>query len=290
MNKRKAFTLVELAIVVVVIMVLVVGVLKGASLTQTSRIVGARSFTASSVVPKTEGLVAWYETSTKDSFKGNQAYDSSQIDTWYDISPDSIVRNSSLAEGSKVNKLSRTASSAVTYVEDGINSIPTINFSGSSPITLSSLYQGSLSLSTVFVVFRPTSYLDGHITFFDSYSSGSTYSIGITSSAVTINAGALSALSGSASINLGNDYILAAVFNTTSSAIYLNDPETAITSGDAGSNSLTGLTIGSTKAGAENFPGMISEIIVFNRILKLQERRDIFRYLASKYKITVTSI
>lgn len=291
MNKRKAFTLVELAIVVVVIMVLVVGVLKGASLTQTSRILGARSFTASSVVPKTDGLVVWYETSTKDSFKGDQAYDGGQIDAWYDISPESIVRNSSLTEGSKVNKLSRTASSDVTYVEDGINSVPSVNFSGSSSITLPSFYQGSLSLSTVFVVFRPTAYLSGHITLFDSYSSGSTYSIGVTSSTVTINAGATAVLSGSTSINLGNDYIVAAVFTgSSSSALYLNDPGTAIISGDAGSNSLTGLTIASNKAGGEQFPGMVSEVIVYNRILKLQERRDIFRYLASKYKIVVTNI
>lgn len=288
MNKRKAFTLVELGIVVVVIMVLVVGVLKGASLTQTSRVLGARSFTASSVVPKVESLVAWYETSTKDSFKGNQAYDGGQIDAWYDISPESIARNSNLSEGNKVNKLNRTASSDVTYVEDGINSIPSINFTGSSPITLSSLYQGSSSINTVFIVFRPTAYLNGTITLFDSYSSGSTYSIGISSTAAAINAG--TSLSGSTTINLGNDYILAAVFNSTSSALYLNDPGTAIASNTAGSNSLTGLTIGATKAGTQLFPGMISEIIVYNRVLKLQERRDIFRYLSSKYKITVTNI
>lgn len=289
MNKRKAFTLVELGMVIVVIMVLVVGVLKGASLTQTSRVLGARSFTASSIVPKIEGLIAWYETSTKDSFKSNQAFDSGQLDSWYDINPETFVRNSNLAEGSKVNKLTRTASSSVTYVEDGINSTPSVNFTASSSsFNLSSFYQGSLALSTIFIVFKPTSYLSGDVTLLDSNSSGSISSIGVSSSTVKINAG--TALSGSATINLGNDYIIAAVFNSTSSKIYLNNSETTIASGNAGSNSLTGLTIGSNRLGAESFPGMISEIIIYNRSLNIQERRDIFRYLASKYKITVTGI
>jgi type II secretory pathway pseudopilin PulG len=289
MNKRKAFTLVELGMVVVVIMVLVVGILKGASLTQTSRVLGAKSFTASSIVPKIEGLVAWYEISTKDSFKIGQAYDNGQLDSWYDINPETIIRNSTLAEGNKVNKLTRTASSSVTYVEDGINSTPSVNFTASSSsFSLSSFYQGSLALSTIFVVFKPTSYLSGDITILDSNSSGNISSIAVSSSTVKINAG--TAISGSATINLGNDYIIAAVFNSTSSKIYLNNSETTIASGDAGSNSLTGLTIGSNRLEAERFPGMISEIIIYNRSLNIQERRDIFRYLASKYKITVTGI
>lgn len=282
-HKKTAFTLVELSIVLVVILIIITGVLKGGALTQTSRILGARSITAKSVVPQINGLIAWYETSTKNSLLESQASNATQITTWYDIGSSSTVPTP--------NTLTKAAAANVTYADDGINKVPSILFDGSSSsskITLSSFYQGSSAQNTIFLVFNPSAFLTSHATLFDSISSGSTASIGIQSNAVTINAGTL--LSGSATIETNNSYIVAAYFNGTISKIYMNDSETAISSGDAGSNSLTGLTIGATKSGTEMFAGMISEVIIYDRILAIQERRDVFRYLADKYKITVTGI
>ncbi len=281
-HKKTAFTLVELSIVLIVILIIITGVLKGGALTQTSRILGARSITAKSVVPQINGLVAWYETSTKNSFLESQASNGTQITKWYDIGSSPTVP--------APNTLTKAAAANVTYVDEGINKVPSILFDGSSSsskITLPSFYQGSSAQNTIFLVFNPSS-LTSRATLFDSISSGSTASIGIQSNAVIINAGTL--LSGSATIETNNSYILAAYFNGTISKIYMNDSETAVASGNSGSNALTGLTIGATKSGTEMFTGMISEVIIYDRILAIQERRDVFRYLADKYKITVTGI
>jgi hypothetical protein len=282
-HKKTAFTLVELSIVLTVILIIITGVLKGGALTQTSRILGARSITAKSVVPQINGLFAWYEASTKNSFLESQASNGAQITTWYDIGSSPTVP--------APNTLTKTPAAAnVTYVDEGINKVPSILFDGSSSsskITLLSFYQGSSAQNTIFLVFNPNS-LTSRATLFDSISTGNTASIGIQSNALTINAGNL--LSGSAKIETNNSYIVAAYFNGTISKIYMNDSETAIASGNSGSNALTGLTIGATKSGTEMFTGMISEVIIYDRILAIQERRDVFRYLADKYKITVTGI
>jgi hypothetical protein len=57
-----------------------------------------------------------------------------------------------------------------------------------------------------------------------------------------------------------------------------------------GSNALTGLTIGMDKSGSNGFNGYISEIIIYDRQLKLQERKDVMSYLAKKYRITVANL
>jgi hypothetical protein len=59
---------------------------------------------------------------------------------------------------------------------------------------------------------------------------------------------------------------------------------------NVGNNSLSGLTIGATNAGASGFDARISEVIIFNRVLNVNERKEIFNYLAKKYKIQVVGV
>ena len=73
---------------------------------------------------------------------------------------------------------------------------------------------------------------------------------------------------------------------------YVNDAEniSGATAANSGSNSLNGITIGNNKNNNAGFGGLISEIIIYNRPLKLNERKDVMRYLAKKYKINVNGI
>ena len=281
----KGFTLLELSIVFVIIAILITGVVRGASMVKSSKLSTARSLTAKSIVPDIDGLVAWYETSSVDSLKDSQYFDGARTSEWYDISPGSLA--------SQKNKLTRTASSAVTYKSDGINKIPSIYFSGTaSNISLSSFYQGPTKAATVFVVFRPNSAISALKTIVDGASA--TYSLSINSTVVTLNAGtsvSTGTATNSASFTNGVSYIVAAYFNGASSAAYVNNVITK-TGGaviDAGSaNAFNGIFIGSTKTTASNFfTGFVSEVIVYNRPLKIDERRAVFRYLSNKYKIAV---
>lgn len=294
MKKPAAFTILELSAVLVIIGILIFGITKGVSLVEGSRIKSAQSFTIKSPVADMEGLIAWYESSMKESFKEGEALDGTQISEWRDISAASIV--------AQKNKLTRSASNAVTYRLDGINKTPSIQFSGATTakISLSAFYQGSLPQATVILVFRPNSAVLGS-TIFDGNSA--TSSISLDPTYVTLNAGSGASTGtsyNSAAISSGGNYVLAAYLNSDQTQVFINNSDNRIglDSSDndpsgllsIGSNAVSGINIGANAGSSSAFNGLISEVIIFNRPLKLQERKDVFRYLAKKYNIAVSGI
>ncbi|NBX52757.1 MAG: prepilin-type N-terminal cleavage/methylation domain-containing protein [Proteobacteria bacterium] len=284
---KTGFSLVELSIVLVVIGVLIVGVSQGYNLVRSAQISNARGITSKSPVGQTEGLIAWYESSLLDSFTKTQIYDGAQINEWKDISSYSYL--------SGFNKLTTTFTANLTFAQSAINKIPGIKFIGTSPkLNLANFNQGSTSASTIFMVFKPNYAPDttNYRTILDN-GTNSTYSISIKSDAVALNNGASGSATVSNAFELNKSYILATYFNGTNSQIYLNDALTMFGSSALsvnGSNQLNGLTIGNNFAGTAGFTGFISEVIIFNRVLKEAERKEIFYYLSKKYKITVNGI
>lgn len=287
---KKAFTLTELSIVVLIIGVLITGITQGAGMIKAARLANARSITSRSPALEISGLIAWYEPTLKSSFKDSESIDASQTTEWHDNSPGSIILTK--------NKLSRSAGSDVIYKESGINNLPTLLFSGASSanISLANFYQGSSVQNTVFIVFRPLFATSSTAKIlFDSSSSNSTSSIGIKSTSVNLNAGTsvdTATATNSASFANGNDYLVAAYFNSSSSQVFVNNATTSAGSGtiNPNTNQLGGLTIGTDKSGTNGFNGYISEVIIYNRPLKLQERKDVMSYLSKKYKISVTGL
>ncbi len=284
--KRTAFSLIEISVVLIVIGILAAGIVGANSLIKSSRLATARSLTTSSTVPSIEGLVAWYETSLTDSLKSSESFNGSQISTWYDNNPASIVL--------RKNTLSRSASSSVTYQQDGINNIPSLKFDGSGNLTLSNFYQGTLASATLFFVIQPTA-IDTTTAkiLSDSSSSGSVAAVGIKSASIHLNFGsAANTATGSNSANVVTDqnYIVVAYAIQSASKAYLNNSKDMAGNSviNAGSNSLKGLTVGTDRNGSYQFSGLISEIIIYNRPLKDSERKDVLRYLSNKYKIAVS--
>ncbi len=286
----KAFSLVEMSIVVIIISMLITGIIKGSGLVRSSRLATARSYTSKSIVPESGSLVAWYETSMMDSFDKNDSVDEKNLTSWFDLSP------SSNAGLSKKNTLTKTADNGAKYVIDGINHLPSISFNGTSNFSLSNFFQGSSNQNTILIVFRPTAIVNSATqVLLDSHNSGGSSSLGIRNNSININAGLsinTATSTNPATIETETDYILCAYLNGSSSQFYLNDANNKI--GDSliniGNNSLKGLTVGSNKIGSSAFSGMISEIIIYNSVLELQARKDIMSYLGKKYKINVSGI
>ncbi len=284
MHKKQAFSLIELSVVLIVIGILAAGVLQGASLIKSARLTTARTLTSSSPVPSIEGLVAWYETSSADSLKESEAYNSGQISTWYDVSPASVI--------SRKNTLTRTASSALTYKADGINGVPSLNFNGSGNIVLADFYQGATAQSTIIYVVQHSTISS---IILDSGASGyGASAVGTDSSNnAHINLGT-SSVTGStnpANIYANKNYIIAD-YIASPAKVYVNNAATMAGAAtiSAGSGFLRGLTVGSDRASNYKFTGLISEIIIYSRPLQLQERKDVFKYLSTKYKIAVAGL
>ncbi len=293
MHMKKAYSLLELSMVAVITGILIAGVIAGVGMIRAAKISNTRLFTSKSPTIEISGIVAWYEAAMKESFNGSEASEGKSLTAWYDLTPGS---NSNIFGATKKNQLV-SSSSDITFVASGINSTPSVKFSGASnaKFTISNsglstnFYQGTSLQNTIFLVIRPNTSSSTIQTILDSGSSGSpTASISIQDTAIILNAGTSN--SSSTTFTAGNDYVIAAYFNTTSSQVFVNNATTAVGSGNSGSNQLTGLTIGTNKSGSSGFNGLISEVIVYNRPLKMQERKDVMNYLSKKYKISVSGL
>jgi prepilin-type N-terminal cleavage/methylation domain-containing protein len=282
-KNQKGFSLIELSIVLVIIGILTVAIIEGASMIGSARISSARDFTSKSPVRDISGLIAWYETSLINSLNTSETKEGGNISKWYDTNPASVI--------TKKNTLTKAPDSTVTYLIRGINNTPSLKFSGSGKISISDFFQGSFQQATVFFVIKP-SIISGTLTLFDSDSSGSTSSISIKSNAINLNAGnSVDTATGIYPANFSNGmtYIVAVYLAQSYSKAYLNNAynQAGNVNIDAGSNQIKGATIGSNKSGGNYFNGLISEVIIYNRMLPINERKDVMRYLSGKYKVQV---
>lgn len=295
--KKKAFTLLELTIVLTIIGVMITGIVVGSGLVDSAKFNAARSLTEKSPVSRIDGLVVWYETTLADSFDTNEAVDGTKITKWYDLNPTSKTSKKNVLEDKTGD---------VLYVKEGVNGLPALSFSSDGTVSnleLTEFDQGNSRQNTIFIVMTHRSgggntrwMLDSsslssvHTVF--GYFAGSTHYIktyfnntqtpGISSVVPTFN-------------NEGS-YILNIYFDGVNSKGYINDPSNMVGDSEfsinSGTRELHGLTIGSPKdnSNLNRFVGLISEIIVYNRPLRTEERKDIFKYLSEKYDISVSGI
>ena len=138
MKKRninfRAFSYVEMSVVIIIVGIMISGVTSGIRLYEESKLKGARTLTENSVVNSMEGLVLWYETSLKKSFSKADAVDQRRVSQWNDINPQGpglharAGQNTDNTQNTYNYVSSSGNTSGPTYVEDGINHIPTLSF------------------------------------------------------------------------------------------------------------------------------------------------------------------
>lgn len=283
-TKKFAFSLIELSIVILVIGILMVGVNQGYNLVRSAQISNARSITAKSPILQMSGLLGWYETSLKESLDQSKLKDGDTITKWKDIGPSSILNGA--------NQLTPTS---VTYVQSSINKIPALKFSGSSKLSIASFSQGASSQATVFLVVKLNYVPDttNYKTIFDGSSSSADFSFSIKSNGVQLNTGTTVETAYAGGFSNSGEYVIAIYFNGSNSKVFINSTNSMIASSDIVSstaNQLAGMTLGANKSGTNGFSGYISEVAVFNRVIKVAERKEIFNYFSKKYKIDITGV
>lgn len=90
---NKAFSLVELSIVILIIGVLIAAAGQGIDLLQDARLTAARMLTQSSRVASLKGLSLWLETTSENSFSAAEAVDGSVVTSWNDINPQARINS-----------------------------------------------------------------------------------------------------------------------------------------------------------------------------------------------------
>ena len=293
--QRRAFSLIELSVVMVVIGFLIVGITAGSVMIETSNLASSRALTMQSPVSTIPNLVVWYESSTKESFVAGQNIDGQQLTTWYNREPSGFLTK---------NNLTTIATS--TYNKAGINNIPVVNMDVAGNMALANFSGSAPTTSTVIIVFKPTESITNDI-FYTIADAGvlanPTSSISIANNRVCLDTSSItlipstpvcsSTTTNPAAFVTNGTYILVVYFDGASSKVFVNNITEVGGSGatlSLGANPLNGLTIGSNKSGASGIAAEISEVIVYGRVLKDTERQDVMSYLSKKYKIAVTGL
>lgn len=294
LHKNKAFSLIELSIVVLIIGILIAGITKYTSLVNKSRLSSARSLTQSSPVPSVKGLILWLETTSKDSFIASESKDSSLVTKWYDINPSVIQKNDAFARF------------APTYKENCLNGLPCLQFDGETTYMETYNNVGRYNKFTIFAVFKPTGAQandDGDIVvtknwgskgdmWYYSYRYGSDWYMHFETYEDEIETAYLNGIESvkvTSVVNRNNQY-----------ALYINGEESASSStveideGDLPTDPSV-IQIGAWNENSDSDPAdsdeqlnaAVGEIIIFNRALKNDERKAIEGYLMQKWGVSL---
>jgi prepilin-type N-terminal cleavage/methylation domain-containing protein len=289
---KKAFSLIELSIVILIIGILIAGVTQGSRLVAQFRISNARSLTQSSPVASIKGLISWYETTSEKSFLESETEDELTISNWYDINPQSIT---------KLDMPQSTSGNRPFYDINAINNLPALRFNGSNRYFEKS-YVAELNPDnfTMFFVAKVASIPD-HGALISSRS-GLTFRgyIFYTNPSSVSPPTAFNMWGGNGSnwgsgqtpvnITIGQTYVLSVTYNGSSIVTYSAGTNMGSRSDTLLANNTTNIRIGAGAnegAAAYFYDGHIGEIIIYDRALKNEERNSVEKYLGQKWGTAV---
>lgn len=287
---KKAFSLIELSIVILIIGILIAGITQSSRLIAQMRLSTARNLTQSAPMASIRNMIAWYETTSEKSFLDSESEDGLPISSWNDITPTSIT---------KFNLSQSTPSSKPTYSANSINNLPTLKFDGGDYLEIA--YNSDLNPKTftIFAISKITSLPDfGAIISSRSLTSVTNGYILYANPASdfecwTGNGVANWGTNTPSTLNLNQNYLISITFNSSGVMKTYSDGNFV------GTRTETNFLVNSdrnTRVGAgrnESTPtyflnGYIGEIILFERSLKDEERKSIEKYLGQKWGIKIS--
>lgn len=279
-NKKTAFTVVELSIVLLV-MALVIGMtLGGNAILRTAKLTNLRSISAKSPIYDIPDNTFWLDVTAKDAFDSYPQNDDS-ISSMYDVSPN-LENNINLTQG--------TGSSQPTFVYDSVDGLPYLSFDGGDSLvdtqSRSVVDFSGVNQATIILVLRNITGANIIFNFRDGSNNrlsthcpfGSTmyFDFGICCSAANRTSVATPS-------DFSNNWKIVSLVKYSASGIIRVDGATIATNSSmSGSHTLPStddISIG------DDFNGNLREVLTFKRGLNSDEIEDIERYLAHKWQI-----
>ncbi|MFM7620070.1 MAG: prepilin-type N-terminal cleavage/methylation domain-containing protein [Alphaproteobacteria bacterium] len=310
-NKVKAFSLIELSIVILIIGILVAGVTQSSRLINQVRLTSARSLTFGSPVYTIKDLYSWQDAVSEKSFIDSEASNNTAISTWYDINPTAL--------SDRINFVQTDNARKPIFISNAINGLPGLYFNGayflrSERNVLPFFGMGS---ATIFMVFIADNVAGQKFMLM--------HPIANCAKNAEIGIGVANIVSGNFGVHAGcgigtitNGNVISVSQPTIVSMAFLSSPLTAGTTanikifknggtelplvGSGGSytqsmggvygNAISPLLIGlrdDNNNGGYNsgFVGDIGEIIIYSRTLNTEERQAVEKYLSKKWGIAI---
>lgn len=299
---KKGFSLVEIAIVLLIVGILISGITTYSRLVKQMKLSAVKHITASSPVPAVKGLALWLETTMDGSVTGAvnplSPDDNEKIVSWNDINPQSQ---------SRIIVSQNTDSLRPIYTTLGtINDLPAIKFSGGQFLQSLKSITGNVPLTqgddsfTMIAVWQTNVNSGTNQAILDQNSTSTSQPAG-NRAGMLLTIGGTYGFCGEAVDYLNcqqyqtkTPYIsVITVANNGDVKIFTNSV-TPQCSSSISSNALNisdqGFFVGvkGTNNAIEFMNGLIQEAIIYDRVISDDEVRDIVRYLAKKFNIKVT--
>lgn len=276
-NKFKAFSLIELSIVILIIGILVAGVTQSSRLVRQFRLVAARSITMNSPVPTIDNLIAWYESVGERSFDENESSDGSMLSVWVD----SKIQN-------KINATQTNDVNKPRYALDETTGLPIVKFIDQD---FFSLPDGTVPFNnmpyTVFFVSQPYAFCYCGLLGSGSFGTNNATNVFRYDPANGINHyWWYNDLYMPNTLSLRRTTVLSFVYDLTKREGYIDGILRATVASSNRASTRINNTIGNS--GGEFLNGFIGELIIFDRALKTEERKAIEGYLGKKWSIKVS--
>jgi prepilin-type N-terminal cleavage/methylation domain-containing protein len=291
-TNHKAFSLIEISVVIVIIGILIAGISSGIELYDDYKLKVAQNLTKNSRVARIKDLELWFETTSENSLatgttsftdKQNPA-DQDRIGRWNDINPNIIAT-------AKNNATQAASDNQPKYIRKGMNGLPALKFDGTDDFLS---YNGNFLVGSDYTIFVVEARGSGKVSnYFLAGASGDYFSnlilgYGSNGSISHGNFGngvskAIESYTGP--INRIYDFYFNKILGMsiyTNGILSIND-----------SSQKTPLTkYPNSSIGYYGYPsyyqGLISEIIFYTRALSDKERQEVETYLSKKWGIKLS--
>jgi prepilin-type N-terminal cleavage/methylation domain-containing protein len=321
-----AFSLIELSIVILIVGIIVAGVTQSSRLVRQSKLKSAQSLTQSSPVNGIRSISVWFET-TQDASFPSSLDDEGAITQWNDTNPQTQSRLYAVPAANATTP-SSTSSSSIVYDVEGINGLPSIKFDGTvstagilavstvpataspyitkSPVTTLSdpnapnaftafmVYKlDSPAASTDYtVLYNGTSGTNGWGYYRDSGASNVRTAVVGATTPYKVAGTTLPTTQEIATITYSG-YNSSNATGTKTTNLYINGGTNFTTTNATGSTTAitlpaTEMYIGGITSATKTWKGYISEVIIFDVVLKTQDLKDVATYLSKKYNIPLS--
>jgi len=319
-KKYKAFSLVELSVVIVILMIMIAGLMQSSRVVASMRITTARNVTQSSAMPWINYIVTWYDATAMDAFNDSETNDGNKISRW---------SGAEIRYSDRINLNQSVDEKKPTYVSNGMYGLPSIKFDGVDDHLISeNLEQAILTYrsASVFIVFEPKSIssTEKRSILYQPSICGTEFDLGYGFDGKKGNFGLASSSTACGTINattsgfdyvVPNEKIVASLivyqapmikgdgsnikifrngYGSSTANLKINDGYNSalIESNKKYADNSDRIYLGAVKT-SDNatphsfFQGLLGEMIVFNRSLNNEDRKEIEKYLGKKWGIKV---
>lgn len=296
-NLKKAFSLIELSIVILIIGVIIAGVTQSSRLISAFRLSSARNMTQSAPINSMSDLAFWLDATSEKSFDLADQDDGRQVDNWYDLNPQSTT---------KINFTQSTSGYQPLYKTSGINNLPSLLFDGTddSMVLAASKILSDFTASdqiTIFTVQKHTVATEANSFFLYKSSNNqirvsshfpqsvSTFMFDF-STCCTNAVGRITPSYSSSYTNRVNIImwrIKSGVATVRMNGVQIVNTALTGTFSDADLASAANFYISGIDSGGYFLNGYLGEMIMFRRGLKSDEITDVERYLGKKWGVNI---